>query len=44
MSPFESTPDYIAPEIAIPLMAVAWAIYFVLGSKERREARKARKK
>jgi hypothetical protein len=41
--PFASTPDYIAPEIAIPLMVVFWAIWFVLGSEQRREARKARK-
>lgn len=41
--PFASTPDYIAPEIAFPLMAVLWAIWFVLGSKERRERRAVRK-
>ncbi|WNN94546.1 membrane protein [Arthrobacter phage Lewando] len=43
MDPFASTPDYIAPELAFPLMAIAWAIWFVLGSEQRREARKARK-
>jgi hypothetical protein len=41
--PFASTPDYIAPEIAFPLMAVLWAVWFVLGSKERRIRRAVRK-
>ncbi|UQS94715.1 membrane protein [Arthrobacter phage Argan] len=41
--PFASTPDYIAPEIAFPLMAVFWAIWFVLGSEQRRNRRAARK-
>ncbi|UVK58700.1 hypothetical protein SEA_GANTCHERGOBLIN_38 [Arthrobacter phage GantcherGoblin] len=41
--PFVSTPDYIAPEIAFPLMAVFWAIWFVLGSEQRRNRRAARK-
>jgi len=36
-------PDFIPPEVGFPVALVLWAIYFVMGSKDRREARKARK-
>lgn len=40
----ESTPDYIAPELFIPICLVTLVGYWLLGSEQRREARKARLK
>jgi hypothetical protein len=40
----ESTPDNIAPEFFIPICLVLWVGYWLLGSEQRREARKARLK
>lgn len=36
----ESTPDNIPPDYAIPICFVLWVGYWLLGSEERREARK----
>lgn len=38
----ETYPDYIPVEWGIPICLVLWVTHFVLGSKERREAREAR--
>lgn len=40
----ESTPDNIPPEYVIPICLVLGVGYWLLGSEQRREARKARLK
>jgi hypothetical protein len=44
MRPMSYTPDEVPLELGIPICLVLLAIYWLLGSEQRREARKARLK
>jgi len=44
MQPMSYTPDNIPPDTGIGVMVILAIVWFVLGSKDRREAREARLK